>query len=107
VLVALPIDLPARIVDDQGLVVAQAGQGLNKEMTFYPRAGHHSNLPGPMPRRVYSEGAFQHQTYYLQLYVADLMEPGVDYPVTIEVINETGPEYDYRVYLPLATRSSP
>jgi hypothetical protein len=75
-------------------------------MTFYPGAGHYSNLPIPLPRSLQGGGAFQDRTYYLELYVADKMEPEVDYSVTIEVNNEEGPEYDYRVYLPVVIHSS-
>lgn len=100
----MPVDLPMRIVDDRGFVVAKSGPGLDKVLHFYPSPAHHYLAPtlvGSQGLQAEQNDLFQGREYFLEIYPSPEVDPGQDYAISIRVTSgEVG-----KVYLPLVLRN--
>ncbi|MBN1814067.1 MAG: thrombospondin type 3 repeat-containing protein [Anaerolineae bacterium] len=104
--VSMPVDLPMRIVDDRGFVVAKSGPGLDKALHFYPSPAHHytaPTLPGAMGLRSTQDDVYQGRQYFLQIYPSPTVDPEQDYAISIRVSSMM--VEDHWVYLPLVLYS--
>ncbi|MCC6190237.1 MAG: thrombospondin type 3 repeat-containing protein [Anaerolineales bacterium] len=107
VAVSLPIELPARIVDDQGHVVTKAGPGLDRVLRFRPDADFYYLAPGALNGPGLQSGqpsAYRGRQYYLELFQSAEVEPGQEYAIRIGISSRVAPPYS--VYLPQGSQSS-
>ena len=119
--VILPLDLPVRIVDEMGDLVAAGGPGLQKTLTFYPSPQHHYRCPllsssagqatsgdRRAPDRAFSmlatsaQPAYRGLEYYLEIEATGGVQPGQAYPIQVDVARGTGA----RIYLPVVVKGS-
>jgi Zn-dependent metalloprotease len=78
--VQLPFEAPARIIDDQGRVVAKAKRGADKVLSFRPDAAFFSRTQGCAPSSV-----FQGRRYYLELLAAPGVPVGQGFRIHLRV----------------------
>jgi hypothetical protein len=86
--VQLEIDLPMRIVDDQGFVVAESRPGLEKVLRFSPQPDFFYWSPGTRPKvsGVASDAIkpYQGRRYFLEIFPSREVDPGRAYTISIE-----------------------
>ena len=104
--VDLPLELPTRIVNDQGSVVSRAAPGLHPELGFQPDASYHYRPPGGLQVLGSSSGLaepYRGQSYWLEILPTSEVEQGKSYPIAIKVVSsEVVPN---RKYLPLVSKN--
>jgi len=96
VAVRLPLDMPARIVDDQGFVVAKSGPGLDKTLRFRPRADFFYRFPAMggfdgnvISHRLVSQGnAYEGRRYFLEIFPSPEVKAYQDYAIQIGVASQ-------------------
>jgi Zn-dependent metalloprotease len=100
--VSLPLDLPMRIVDDQGFVVNKSGPGLDKVLHFYPSADYFYRPPGGMggtELKSAQASVYQGRSYFLEIYRSPEVEIGQDYAIRIGMVS--GEAKSPSAYLPM------
>jgi hypothetical protein len=100
--VSLPLDLPMRIVDDQGFVVNKSGPGLDKVLHFYPSADYFYRPPGDMggtELKSAQASVYQGRSYFLEIYRSPEVEIGQDYAIRIRMVS--GEAKSPSAYLPM------
>ena len=88
--VSLPLDLPMRIVDDQGFVVNKSGPGLDKVLHFYPSADYFYRPPdgmGGTELKSAQASVYQGRSYFLEIYRSPEVEIGQDYAIRIGMVS--------------------
>jgi hypothetical protein len=105
VTVKLPFDMPTRIVDGRGFVVAKSGPGLEKRLRFRPAPDFFYRFPGGIgSQRLQADqdNTYEGRRYFLEILPVPEVEAGRDYTVQIGVATQ---ELQRRnVYLPLIVR---
>ncbi|MDQ7029667.1 MAG: M4 family metallopeptidase [Ardenticatenia bacterium] len=105
VTIKLPFDMPARIVDDRGFVVAKSGPGLEKTLRFRPDADFFYRFPGGVGSgslRALQDSAYEGRRYFLEILPVPEVEANREYAVQIGVTTQ---EIEgQNVYLPLIMR---
>jgi Zn-dependent metalloprotease len=88
--VQLEIDLPMRIVDDQGFVVAQSERGLEKVLRFSPKLDFFYWPPGTSLSDLPSDAIkpYQGRQYFLEIFPVREVDPGRSYKISIEATSE-------------------
>lgn len=102
---ALPLDLPARIVDDHGAVVSKSGPGLNQALDFNPASDYFYRppaLPGYLGSRTTAADAYQGRRYYLEIMPTSEVVAGQSYTITIGV--DSWEEFPTTLFLPVVLR---
>jgi len=106
--VSLPLDLPMRIVDDQGFVVNKSGPGLDKVLHFYPSADYFYRPPGGMggtELKSAQASVYQGRSYFLEIFRSPEVEIGQDYAIRIGMVS--GEAMSHGVYLPIILKTYP
>jgi hypothetical protein len=99
--VSMPFDMPARIVDDKGLVVRKSGPGMEKNLGFHPKADYFFRPPALLDTSTsiqanQDEGiqssdndAYHGTRYFLEIFTSPEVSPGQEYPIAIEILADT------------------
>jgi hypothetical protein len=106
VAVDLPLELPVRIVNDQGSVVSRAAPGLHADLGFKPDASYHYRPPGSLQVMGSSSELaepYRGQGYWLEILPTSEVEPGKSYPIAIKVVSRNVALSSQ--YLPLVSRN--
>ncbi len=111
VVVGLPLDMPARIVNDRGDVVAKSGSGLEKTLRFRPDADFFYRFPSSRWQQIEDDAwqrwwgqasAYEGQHYFLEIYPNPNIDPDQEY--TVEFRIATRQVTETTVYLPVVSK---
>ena len=104
VTIELPFDMPARIVDDRGFVVAKSDLEMEQTFRFRPDPEFFYRFPLDAEiRSVLNQGAaFEGRQYFLEIFASPEVEERQAYPIHIGVFTQQ--VMSYSVYLPMVQR---